>query len=97
MSTPEGKVKAQVKRVLKKFESTTYAYMPVPGGFGERTLDYLGCNLGRAFAIETKRAGKAPTALQDHTIRRMERAGMKVFVIVGLDSPVLRELEEWLG
>jgi hypothetical protein len=68
--------------------------MPVPGGFGEPTLDYLGCFRGHAFAIEAKRPGGAPTERQRGTIARMIAAGMQVFVIN--DEVSLDDFSRWL-
>lgn len=90
--TPEGKVKAKVSAVLKAADRMYYN-MPVPGGYGESTLDYVGCYCGRFFAIETKAPGQKPTDRQRMIIAMMERAGAKVFVIDG-DT---QELEGWLA
>lgn len=90
--TPEGKVKAAVSEILKNTPGLYYN-MPVPGGFGESTLDYIGCYFGRFFAIETKRPGLKPTDRQKVIIAIMERAGAKVFVIDG-DT---KELEAWIA
>ena len=92
--TPEGKVKANVKKVLAKYSELRYIYRhwPVPSGYGKSTLDCLGAISGRAFAIETKAPGEKPTPLQLGYIDDMQRAGMKVFVIDGDTS----ELEDWL-
>lgn len=86
----ERTVKDRVKRVLNKYEA--YYYMPVPGGYGAATLDFIGCVKGYYFSIETKAPGKKPTARQKVTITRMREAGGKVFVIDGDCS----ELESWL-
>ena len=94
-TTPEGKVKRKVSAILADFASTTYYTMPVPGGYGESTLDYVGCNLGRFFAIETKAPGKKPTDRQNAIATMMTRAGGKVFVIDG-DEDQLQELRDWL-
>jgi hypothetical protein len=53
--TPEGKVKAQVREVLKVWSA--YSFMPVQMGYGAATLDFLTCIRGRFVAIETKRLG----------------------------------------
>jgi hypothetical protein len=90
-TTPEGKVKKKVSDLLKATPGVYY-YMPVPGGFGAATLDYVGCYLGRFFGIETKAPGQKPTARQLQTIAAMERAGGKIFVIDG----DLMELQLWL-
>lgn len=89
--TPEGKVKAKVSRLLKEAKGMYY-FMPVQGGFGSSTLDYLGCHLGRFFAVETKKPGAKPTERQQQIIASIERAGGKTFVIDGDTT----ELEEWI-
>lgn len=90
MTTPEGKVKEKVKRVLKAHDA--YYHMPVQNGMGSPTLDFVGCHFGRYFAIETKAPGKKPTPRQELTIDQIRQAGGKVFVIDGDTS----DLEEWL-
>ncbi len=89
--TPEGKIKRKVSQLLK---STPHCYyhMPVPGGFGGTTLDYVGCQAGRFFAVETKAPGKKPTERQEVIIKQMRAAGAAVFVIDG----DLSDLEKWL-
>lgn len=89
--TPESKVKRKVSGLLKATPGVWYT-MPVPSGFGESTLDYMGCYLGRFFAIETKAPGKQPTLRQRQTIAAIERSGGKTFVIDGDTT----ELEHWL-
>ncbi len=69
-----------------------YYHMPVPGGFGGTTLDYIGCHRGRFFAIETKKPGGKPTDRQKQIISQIEQAGGKTFVIDGDTT----ELELWL-
>lgn len=78
-TTPEGKVKDRVKRILKKHNC--YQFWPVQTGYGSATLDCLGCCEGAYFAIETKAPGKHPTARQQLTIEDMRKAGAMVFVI----------------
>jgi hypothetical protein len=90
--TPEGKVKQKVSGLLKATPRLYYD-MPVPGGFGGSTLDYVGCHRGDFFAIETKKPGGKLTPRQRQTIARMEAAGGKVFVIDG----DLTDLETWLN
>lgn len=67
--------------------------MPVPGGYGRSTLDYIGCHFGRAFAIEAKAPGKHPTSRQIGTIEDLEAAGAVVFVVDGQKG--LDELSAW--
>lgn len=90
--TPEGKVKNKVKKILDKYGA--YYFMPVQTGFGAATLDILACYKGEFFAIETKAPGKKPTARQELTIERMEKAGATVFVIDG-DTDALERFLEW--
>lgn len=89
--TPEGKVKKQVSTLLKSYKCLFYT-MPVPSGFGESTLDYMGCYRGYYFAIETKAPSKRPTPRQQTVITQMQQAGAAVFVIDG----DLTELKQWL-
>ena len=88
--TPEGRVKAKVKRVLGK--PGIYHHMPVQNGMGKPSLDFIGCAYGNFFAIETKAPGKKPTERQEITIAEIRAAGGKVFVIDGDTT----ELESWL-
>ena len=90
-STPEGRVKRKVSSFLLSLDNCHY-YMPVPGGYGVPTLDYIGCYLGRYFAVEAKAPGKKPTDRQKKTIEEMRQAGGKVFVIDG----DLAELTAWI-
>jgi hypothetical protein len=53
----------------------------VPGGYGSRTLDFLGCVEGTFFAIEAKRPGGKPTSLQSGIMQDIEDAGGETFVI----------------
>lgn len=89
--TPEGKVKAKVSRLLSA-TAGVYYHMPVPGGYGGTTLDYIGCLMGKFFAIETKKPGAKPTDRQKQIIASIDRAGGKTFVIDGDTT----ELEEWI-
>lgn len=90
-ATPEGKVKATVSKLLKSVDGLFYT-MPVPSGYGESTLDYIGCYRGKYFAIETKAPGKKPTDRQKMIIEKMRHAGGAVFVIDG----DLTELKQWI-
>jgi len=99
MATPEGRVKAQVTKILQEFKSDLYYEMPVPGGYGKSGLDYIGCIKGQMFSVETKAPGKRPTKRQDMVIDKMRRAGAKVFVIDGTsdaDVDTYEELKLWL-
>lgn len=92
-TTPEGRVKKAVKKVLDSRGAHVYRFMPVQMGFGVPTLDFLGCYKGRFFAIETKKPGALPTLRQQQIIDEMHAAGAKVFIIDG-DT---KALQEWLN
>lgn len=90
--TPEGKVKDQVKKILKEYQA--YWFMPVQNGMGAPALDFHCICQGVGFCIETKAPGKKPTARQANTILHIEAAGGKTFVIDG--EAGYRQLREWL-
>jgi hypothetical protein len=90
--TPEGRVKAEVKRLLKA--AGAYWHCPVQNGMGAPALDFMHIlHKGRVCAIETKAPGEKPTARQLLTISQIEAAGGTVFVIDGN----YMELEKWLS
>lgn len=78
--TPEGKVKAQVKKVLEKLGA--YYFMPATGGYGKSGVpDFVGCIEGKFFAIECK-AGKGKlTELQEREIAAIRKEEGAVFVV----------------
>jgi hypothetical protein len=92
--TPETKVKRAISAALKKHGDAVFYHMPVPGGYGGPALDYLGVFRGAAFAIEAKAPGLKPTLRQYGTMKALEKAGAKVFLIDG--SKGVAELERWL-
>lgn len=94
--TPEGRVKAKVKEIIKAFKPHVYSHWPVLNGMGEPTLDCVGCVNGEFFAVETKKAGANLTPRQQKTREDMRAAGGVVFSIIGQDEIVLAEFESWL-
>ena len=96
MATPEGRVKAKLRRILSAYASL-YTYWPVPTGYGTTTLDVLGCYRGRFFSVETKADGKKPTLRQVGELQNIERAMGRSFVIIGTESLVFDELRQWLN
>lgn len=94
-ATPEGLVKAKVRKILGYFDGM-YTYWPVPTGYGQTTLDMIGCYRGFFFSIETKAPGKKPTLRQHTCINDMQRAGCKVFVIDGMEDAKFSDLIAWL-
>lgn len=91
--TPEGKVKAKVKKILNLADA--YYFMPVQTGYGTPTLDFLGFHRGEGYAIETKAPGKKPTKRQEAIIFEINRTGTSVFVIDGTKG-AYEPLEQWL-
>jgi hypothetical protein len=86
MATPEAKVKAQVKKILASFGDKIDGFWPVPSGYGESHLDWVGCVAGVFVSIETKAPGKRPTPRQVERIRRVTLAGGHAFTIDGTDD-----------
>ena len=78
--TPEGKIKHAINKVLDKYKGL-YKFMPVPGGLGPSSLDYILCVNGTFVAIEAKAPGKKPTQRQRFIMGQIERAGGIVFLI----------------
>ena len=78
--TPEGKVKDEIKKVLKAHGA--YYAMPMGTGFGNAGVpDFLVCLNGEFLGIEAK-AGKGTTsALQKKNIAEIEAAGGRALVI----------------
>jgi hypothetical protein len=80
--TPEGRVKAAVKKRLK--ELGVWWYCPVSNGMGRvGAPDFICCHGGRFVAIETKAPGKrgSTTPNQDKEIMGIHRAGGVAVVI----------------
>jgi len=94
--TPEGAIKAAVKRALKALGPDMYAHWPVSNGLGAPCLDCHFCWRGLYGAIETKRPGGVPTARQEETIRQIAAAGGIVLVISSREgaADIPRILEE---
>ena len=79
-TTPEGRVKARVKVILK--ELGAYYTMPVTGVFGTSGApDFLVCLNGRFVGIECKAGKGKPTALQEKNLHDIAQAGGQALVI----------------
>ena len=95
MTTPEGKVKAKIDKLLKSYGPELYYFKPVQSGYGAPSLDYLCCYKGYFFAIEAKAdAKKKPTPRQELTIKQIFDAGGTAFVVDNDDT--LGVLKSWL-
>lgn len=78
--TPEAKVKAKIKEVLK-MERVYYA-MPIGTGWGNSGVpDFLCCINGRFLGIEAKANGNKPTELQKKNLMDIELSGGYTAVI----------------
>ena len=71
--TPEGKVKAEIKRYLKA--RGAYFFMPVQTGYGSTSLDFLVCLNGRFIGIEAKSLIGQPTPRQLAVMREIMATG----------------------
>lgn len=91
--TPEGKVKAKVKKVL--LEVGAYYAMPMGTGYGNAGVpDFLVCFVGRFVGIECKANGGKPTALQLKNLADIESAGGLAFIIDENNVAELRNMLE---
>ena len=92
--TPEGKVKAKVRALLKEYY--IYHFMPATGGYGRSGVpDIVGCVNGEFFAVECKAdSTKKLTALQQRELDNIAKAGGSPFVIC--DDSTLSYFETWL-
>ena len=73
-ATPEAKVKAKIKAILKAHN--VYYAMPIGSGYGNSGVpDFLCCVGGKFVAIEAKANGGKPTALQEKNLREINQAG----------------------
>lgn len=78
--TPEGKVKAHVKKVLDKYGA--WYFMPYQAGFTRRGIpDIIGVLRGTMFAVEVKAAKGKTTALQERELETLRGHGCIAFVV----------------
>jgi hypothetical protein len=95
--TPEGRVKARIKKVLERYG--VYYFMPVQYGYGPAGVDFH-CVVGwrgvaLAFFIESKDEDKPLTKRQELFLkRRREEQNAKTFVID--DDIEIEILISWL-
>jgi len=79
-ATPEAKVKARIKKILK--DNGVYYAMPIGTGYGNSGVpDFLCCVGGRFLAIEAKAGSNQPTALQEKNMREIRDAGGTAMVV----------------
>ena len=91
-TTPEGKVKAAVRKILDKHG--IYNFMPPGMGLGRSGIpDIIGCKNGKFIAIECKAGKGKVTELQERELVAICNAGGFTFVA---REDCLDELEELL-
>jgi hypothetical protein len=79
-TTPEAKVKAKIKTILK--EHNVYYAMPIGSGYGNAGVpDFLCCVNGNFVAIEAKAGKGKPTALQEKNLRDIKESNGLALVI----------------
>jgi hypothetical protein len=82
--TPEGAVKAKLRRVLQLLK--VYYFSPAANGYGRAGIpDFICCVDGFFFAIECKAGKGKTTALQDLEIAGIMQAG-GVAIVVNEDN-----------
>lgn len=92
--TPEGKVKARLKKQLD--ELGIYHFSPYQAGMGRAGVpDVIGCYQGRFVAFECKAGNNKPTALQEREINAIRTAKGLAFVINEENVNQLKELLQW--
>ena len=79
-TTPEAKVKAKIKAILKAHN--IYYAMPIGTGYGSSGVpDFLCCVNGHFVAIEAKAGRGAATALQLKALDHIQRSGGHPMII----------------
>jgi Holliday junction resolvase len=94
--TPEGKIKAKIKKVLESVPGC-YFFMPPANGYGRAGIpDFVGCLNGRFFAIEAKAGKGKTTALQDREIAQIKSCGGFAIVVNEVNVDELKTmLDQW--
>lgn len=91
--TPEAKVKAKIKAILKTHG--VYYAMPIGTGLGNSGVpDFLVCHNGKFLGIEAKAGKGKTTALQEKNLRDIDRAGGLTLVITEENIDVLEMMLE---
>ena len=92
--TPEGKVKARLKKYLD--EMGIYHFSPFQAGMGRAGIpDVIGCYRGMFVAFECKAGKGKTTALQEREIAAIRTAKGLAFVINEENVDNIKELLQW--
>lgn len=90
-STPEAKVKKQIRKLLDQYDA--YYAMPMGSGYGNSgTPDFLVCKRGLFIAIEAKAGNNKPTLLQEAAMTKIRKAGGIALVINETNIQTLEDL-----
>lgn len=90
-ATPEAKVKAKIKKILK--DNGVYYAMPIGTGYGNSGVpDFLCCVNGNFLAIEAKAGKGTTTALQEKNLREIKQCGGTAAVIAEEQLEYLEQL-----
>ena len=82
---PEGKVKAEIKKILADYNC--WYFMPMMNGYGRSGIpDFVGCYKGQFFAIEAKSESGALTPGQEREAVAIHTAGGRVLLARSSDS-----------
>lgn len=101
MKSPESYEKTAIDKFFKPMieDGSLWVHKTFTGGYGKSGVpDYVGCcrhRAGKMFAIEVKREGKAPTALQWKRMEEIEAAGGKAFW--GTAAKIIPEFKAWIA
>lgn len=93
--TPEGKVKAAVRKVL--VEEGVYYFSPPGMGLGRSGIpDIICCCVGKFIAIEVKAGKGKTTALQDRELTAIHNNGGIALVINENNINTVKEIITWV-
>jgi Holliday junction resolvase len=93
--TPEGKVKARLKKQLN--ELGIYHFSPFQAGMGRAGIpDVIGCYRGVFVAFECKAGSNKPTALQEREMQAIRDAGGHAYLINEDNVNDLQEILKWI-
>ena len=97
MKTPEHFEKAEIDVFLKKLgPERAWWFNPYMAGFGKSGVgDKVLCLCGAFWAIEVKRPGKEPTAIQSRRMNEVRKAGGQA--VAGTAEVVIQALTDWLA
>lgn len=88
--TPEGRVKEDVKKILKKHN--IWYFMPAANGFGKVGVpDFICCWNGKFLAVETKAPGKLSNLTPNQQNRIDEIRSARGWALVIDDAKALEE------